>query len=329
MVRPFLLSLLLFLPATLHAACEGSDLRLSLTPSEQAERDRMLAEVPYPEGNHWRAEKEGKVIHLVGTMHLGDARMDAPLARLTPLVQNAGMLLLEMTRTEETQLQKALAEDPTMLTLTGPTLPEMLPEEAWQTLANAAKDRGIPDFMAAKFQPWYLSMMLATPPCAMAQVQGKSGLDMKLQDVAREAQVPTRALEPFDTVFRLFNAEPIEDQLEMLRTGLLDTDTAEDQFATLFDAYFDESHADTWVISRLIARRALPEAPEEVDAMMEETEAQLLTARNEAWIPVLMQASAETDAPVVAAFGAAHLSGTDGILNLLADEGYTLTREAF
>ena len=329
MVRPFLVSLLLLLPAALHAACEGSDLRPALTPAEQAERSRMLAGIPYPEGNRWRAEKDGKVLHIVGTMHLGDARLDGPVARLTPLVENAGLLLLEMTRAEEKHLQKALAEDPTMLTLSGPTLPELLPEAAWQALASAARDRGIPAVMAAKFQPWYLSMMLATPPCAMAQLKGKSGLDMKLQEIADDAEVPTRALEPFDTVFRLFNAEPIEDQLEMLRTGVLDTDTAEDQFATLFDAYFEEAHADTWVVSRLIARRALPEAPAEVDAMMEETEAQLLTARNKAWIPVLMQASAETEAPVVAAFGAAHLSGTDGILKLLADEGYTLTRETF
>ncbi|MBE9638883.1 TraB/GumN family protein [Salipiger mangrovisoli] len=329
MFRPFLVSLLLLLPAALHAACEGSDLRLSLTPEEQVERDRMLAAIPYPVGNHWRAERGGKVIHLIGTMHLGDARLDGPVARLTPLVENAGLLMLEMTRTEEADLQKALAADPTMLTLSGPTLPEMLPEEAWQALATAAKDRGIPAFMAAKFQPWYLSMMLATPPCAMTQLQGKTGLDMKLQEAARAAGVPTRALEPFDTVFRLFNAEPIEDQLEMLRTGALDTQTAEDQFATLFDAYFDEAHADTWVISRLIARRALPEAPQEVDAMMEATESQLLTARNRSWIPVLLAASAETEGPVVAAFGAAHLSGATGILNLLADEGFALTRETF
>ncbi|WP_353473121.1 TraB/GumN family protein [Salipiger sp. H15] len=329
MFRSFLMSLLLLLPASLHAACTGSDLRLTLTGDEQAARKAMLAGVPYATGNHWRAEKDGKTIHLVGTMHVGDPRLDAPVARLTPLVEHAGMLLLEMTRAEEADLQTAISQDPTMLTLTGPTLPEMLPEEAWQALATAATDRGIPAFMAAKFQPWYLSMMLATPPCAMSQLKGKAGLDMKLQDVADAAGVRTRALEPFDTVFRLFNSEPIEDQLEMLRTGVLDTQTAEDQFATLFDAYFDEAHADTWVISRLIARRALPEAPEEVDAMMEETEAQLLDARNRAWIPVLLQASAETEAPVVAAFGAAHLSGTGGVLNLLAEAGFTLTREAF
>ncbi|MCA0997918.1 TraB/GumN family protein [Alloyangia pacifica] len=329
MFRPLIALLLMLAPAALHAACEGSDLRGTLTEAEQAERSRMLTEIPFPAGNHWRATRGDEVIHLIGTMHLGDQRLDGPVERLAPLVEGASTLLLEMTRADETQLQQALAADPGMLTLKDSSLPDLLPEETWQALAEAARDRGIPAILAAKFQPWYLSMMLATPPCAMAQLQGKTGLDKRLEDLAEGAGVPTRALESYDTVFRLFNAEPIEEQLEMLRTGILDTKTAEDQFATMFAAYFEEAHADTLVISRLIARRALPEAPAEVDKMMDETEAQLLVARNHAWIPVLLEAAEQSEEPVVAAFGAAHLGGTEGVLNLLADEGFSLTREAF
>jgi uncharacterized protein len=49
-----------------------------------------------------------------------------------------------------------------------------------------------------------------------------------------------------------------------------------------------------------------------------------MTTRNRAWIPVLVTAA--TEAPVVAAFGALHLSGQDGVLALLEAEGFTLQR---
>ncbi|MBL9053177.1 MAG: TraB/GumN family protein, partial [Tabrizicola sp.] len=45
-------------------------------------------------------------------------------------------------------------------------------------------------------------------------------------------------------------------------------------------------------------------------------------ARNRAWIPVLTKAAAE--GPVFAAFGALHLSGKEGVLNLLEQEGFTI-----
>ena len=65
----------------------------------RAERDRLDAELdamPYATGNHWRAEKDGEVIHLIGTMHLSDPRLDGPVDRLRPVIAEAGALLLEL-----------------------------------------------------------------------------------------------------------------------------------------------------------------------------------------------------------------------------------------
>ena len=53
-------------------------------------------------------------------------------------------------------------------------------------------------------------------------------------------------------------------------------------------------------------------------------ESALITDRNRAWIPVILAAAEK--GPVVAAFGALHLAGDQGVLNLLAQEGFTLDR---
>ena len=49
-----------------------------------------------------------------------------------------------------------------------------------------------------------------------------------------------------------------------------------------------------------------------------------MTERNRAWIPVIEAAAPK--GPVVAAFGALHLSGTDGVLALARARGFTLER---
>jgi uncharacterized protein YbaP (TraB family) len=69
--------------------------------------------------------------------------------------------------------------------------------------------------------------------------------------------------------------------------------------------------------------RSLPGyTPERIDAEFARMEELLMAARNRAWIPVLTDAAAA--GPVFAAFGALHLSGEDGVLNLLQAEGFTL-----
>jgi uncharacterized protein len=61
---------------------------------------------------------------------------------------------------------------------------------------------------------------------------------------------------------------------------------------------------------------------DQIDAEFAAMEEVLMSARNRAWIPVLTDAAAE--GPVFAAFGALHLAGQDGVLNLLQREGFTL-----
>jgi hypothetical protein len=51
----------------------------------------------------------------------------------------------------------------------------------------------------------------------------------------------------------------------------------------------------------------------------------LLVGRNQAWMPALLTAIAKSDKPLVAV-GTAHLVGPDGLVAMLEQNGYTLTR---
>ncbi|MDG2403653.1 MAG: TraB/GumN family protein [Paracoccaceae bacterium] len=312
----------------LHAACQGVDLRAQLTASERQTLEFFQRNTPYPSGNHWLAVKGSHRINVIGTVHIGDPRLDPVLSKIKPILAAADRIYLEMTPHEEIQLQKAISERPELIFITtGPTLIDLLPAEEWRQLAKAAEARNIPRFMAAKFQPWYLSMLLSIPPCAMnALTQGNKGLDHRIMGFAVEHEILLTALEPYDTIFLFFASEPLNAQIQMMRAGLLlDTDSV-DRLATLLNSYFDQYHASAWYLSKLHAKRVNSLTGSEIDASFERMQQTLLNRRNVAWLLKIQQFSNET---AVVAVGAAHLHGSQGVLQLLENAGYQLTQQPF
>ena len=310
------------------AACSGNDLRTTLAAEEKERLAGVLAEAPFAEGNHWKATRDGAALHLVGTVHLNDPRLDAPTRRLRPLIEGADLLLLEMTEEDEAALQQKLASDPAMLLMQDTTLPELLGEEEWSRMSEALKARGMPPFMAARFQPWYVSVLLAIPPCASFPDLTQGGMDARIESIAKEANVPRAALEDVETIFSAFADQPREVQIDMMLSALVDPAISEDLFATLLASYFDEAPAEGWAVSAILAERYSPIDASIAADIFATIERKLLAERNKAWVPVLLEATRDNDL-VVAAFGAAHLPGENGVLALLQAEGFDLERLPF
>jgi len=318
---------LVFLAASpARAACLGENLIDALAPADRAGIEAAAARHPFAQGNLWRATRDGAEITIMGTYHLDDARHDALMQRLGPLLADADRLLVEAGPEEEAQLMQLMTRDPSvMLATEGPTLAEALPEAEWQRLAQALRDRGVPPFMGSRFRPWYISVLLAIPPCAMEQATTKAGLDARLIAQAQRDAIPVQGLEPFDTALRVFDQIPPEVQLSMIRSGLLLEDRAEDQLATLADAYFAEDSRLVWEFLRFTSLSLPGATPETVDAEFARMDAALMAGRNRAWIPVIETAAA-AQGRLFVAFGALHLSGSEGVLALLEQTGWQLER---
>lgn len=308
-----------------QAACSGQNLFATLPEADRAEIDAATAAQPFAQGNLWRATRNGATLHLVGTYHLPDPRHAATLARIAPLLDAAQSLLVEAGPEEERALKADLARDPGLLFLQdGPSLMERMAPEDWQLLSAAMTRRNIPALMAAKMRPWYLAVTLAMPPCNLAAATGGSGLDHALTARAKAAGIPIRALEPHTTVFRIFEQIPDADQIAMIRTTLLMEDRADDYAATMADSYFAEDSRRLWELLRHESATMPGYTRAKADAEYDRLEQAMMTGRNRAWIAVLEQAAAQ--GPAVAAFGALHLSGHGGVLQLLAERGWTIER---
>jgi len=320
---PAIAAALCFLASPLAAECAGENLFAQM-PAEKLARIEAAADaVPFPRGNAWRATKGNQVITITGTYHFDDPRHLPNLEALTPAIAAASMVLVEAGPDEEKALMDLIAKDPSkIMIMEGPTLLERLPPEVWEDLSAALTLRGIPGFMAAKMQPWYVAVLLSVPPCAMDKLQDPKGLDGLVIDKALELGVPVRGLEPFDTVFRIFDSMSAEETLAMIETTLAVEDRAEDYSATLADSYFAGTSRMIWEYMREESYALPGYTRERVDAEFAKMEETLIAERNRAWIPVLDITSAR--GPVFAAFGALHLSGNDGVLALLQDEGFDI-----
>jgi uncharacterized protein len=314
----------LVLSGPLGAECVGRDLLKTMDPTRQAEIGAATDAIPFATGNFWRATRGDEVITIAGTYHFDDPRHAANLAALTPSITRASTVLVEAGPVEEKALMDRIAKDPsTMVITSGPTLQQQLAPDVWGPLADALSRRGIPPFMTAKFRPWYVLTLLSIPPCAMAGMTEKpKGLDGMVIDTALAADVPVKALEPFDTLFTIFDSMSSQELTEMLVSTLAVEEYGEDYFTTLVDAYFAGKSREAWELMRFLSYSLPGYTHAEIDAEFARMEELVASSRNRAWIPVLTQAAAK--GPVFAAFGALHLSGQDGVLNLLQAEGFTV-----
>lgn len=309
-----------------RAECLGRNLIDAMPEAERRALFDAADRVPYPRGNFWRATRGDQTIHLIGTYHLDDPRHAATMDRITPLIDSASTVLVEAGPDEEAALMADLARNPSLMVQTeGPTLREALTDPEWRLLSDAMRERGLPPFMVSKFRPWYVSMLLALPACGIDGMgDGLGGLDGLVIARAQNQGVPIRALETHDTVFRLFDAMSMQDQLGMIRSSLALEPISADYSVTLADAYFDGEPRVIWELTRALSLRLPGQDPARIEADFARMEQVLMTDRNRAWLPVLVAAAG--DGPVLAAFGALHLPGQTGVLRLLEEAGFTLER---
>lgn len=326
MLRLLTLGFCLLLSPPALAQCEGQDLIQTLADTDRETLTDRAAATAYPEGLLWRATRGDTTFTVFGTYHFEHDRTAAHLTALQPMIDEADAVYLEVSNEDQNQLQRELAQDPSiMFIMQGPTLPDLLGEEDWQRLTEEMNARAIPGFMAAKFKPFWAAMMLGIGPCeARKSLTSDTGIDKQIGDYAADIGNPSRSLEDFRKLLTLFDSFPQEEQLDMIRLMFAWSGDADDMAYTLRQRYLAQEIALIWEFSRFIS---LEFGGPDAEAEFALFEQQLLVERNHGWMDVLMRDA--TDQNVFIAVGAAHLPGEHGLLNLLEAQGFAITRLPF
>lgn len=328
MLRALILCLGLLMATGVEARCTGTDLRNRLTPEAEARLAREIQKVPFAYGNHWIAAKGAQRIHLIGTQHTGDSRMRAVMRKIAPVIESADVLLLEVTSKQLATLEDTLRKNPSILTIPKgePGLDKLMSPEDWQLLSLQMRAKGVEERVLSRTQPWFISMSLARSGCGGRGLFAYRGLDDRIENLAARAGVPVGSLEGVGTGMSTLSAIPIRDQVKLLVMDMKSKLNFDDQVVTLSNAYFDEELAEAMLIEDWTLYRDLDVPRKEVSRLLRQFDAHILDKRNRAWMPVIQRTKGKT---VVVAVGAAHLPGKTGLLNLLKQRGYSLTRAEF
>lgn len=314
-------------PGASLAACNG----VSLLPELAQERPQALAaaraaaaRTPNSEGLLWRIEAPGAPpSFLFGTFHApaseGVAPPDAALARL----DRAAALLVESSAEEQAAMQAALASDPTLIVDTaGRTLDELLPESARAALDEALRGYGADYATVRRLRPWFVQLMIAIPPCAVAAAAGEPVMDDALAARAGTAGVPVAGMESWREALSFFTDMSREDAADGLLAAIAFADQAEDLRATMVELYQRERIYMFWELSRLVTAELV--GADRSDEMHREMWRLVVAERNRRFVDAALPAVRRGGAFI--AVGALHLPGADGMVEMFRDAGMTAAR---
>jgi uncharacterized protein YbaP (TraB family) len=252
--------------------------------------------------------------HIFGTMHTADRQVVA----LPPAVENAlgkaASLVLEIVMTDQVRGELAQA----MILSNGTGLDAIVGPERFERVLEAGARYGMSGEQLKQFKPWALTMFFSLPPSEFQrQAAGGVPLDQVLQESARKRGIALHGIETTAEQVAIVAGFPEPEQLALLDAAMETNPRIESFFSAMKTAYLER---DLTALHRL------------VDEMSEGSDQDLqrvfldrmVDLRNERMAKRLAARFAEGNAFV--AVGALHLSGERGILKLLEENGYRVSR---
>lgn len=269
----------------------------------------------------WRIERAGlPPSHLLGTIHLTDARVAVLSDHVQTALAAAGTIALEVADMSEGATAAAMASAGNLVAFTdGRRLDSMLSTEELAAAEQTLVAAGVPAVAAPLFRPWVVTMMLSVSECERRKVQaGQLVLDARIAETARNAGKRVVGLETIESQLAAMASVPHEQQLAMLKASLKYANRIDDNMETLLQLYLDRRLGAVWPLQIALAER-VGIGREAFDGFKR----LLVTDRNrrmaEAARPLLDAGAA------FIAVGALHLPGEHGLVSLLRAQGYTLT----
>ncbi|MET0052309.1 MAG: TraB/GumN family protein [Candidatus Thiodiazotropha sp.] len=260
------------------------------------------------QGLLWRIEGQGAHACLFGTMHSDDPRVTQLSDAVTRCFNKSDILMLEMALDERTMIDVATR----MMLDQDTSLSEQVGSSLGAEACGAMQSLGIPPEVTERMQPWAVVMTLGMP-----QMESGLFLDKLLYQRGMAAGKRFQALESAGEQLSIFNTLSLDEQKSMLRQVLQEYRDYPGMFEMLTQAYLDQD------LQRLMAITiANPMSSD--DQLQQRMMALMLDARNrrmaERMLPLLDQGR------VFIAVGALHLAGETGLIALLRQQGYKVSR---
>ena len=280
-----------------------------------ASRGALAEAMPYADGVLWRVETtEGLPNYVFGTLHSSDERITSLPAPVSEAFAETETLAIEVVLDNAAILKVGRA----MMLPSDRRLDALLTSKQVTQLEDVAAHYHMPFAMVTRFKPWAAMIVFSLPPAEQLRTAaGKKPLDESLRLQAEAAGRPVVGLETVDEQIETLDGMVEADQMLLLNATLEQAGEIERMFAALREAYLARD---------LVAVYDLLNAAKVDDdtGAVERFEQRLVIDRNRRMVERMGKVLQQGNAFV--AVGALHLPGAQGILQLLADRGYRVTR---
>jgi len=270
---------------------------------------------PFDRGLLWRLEADGVApSHLLGTMHSADpAVIDLP-DPVRRAFEAADSLTLEMVMSEAVKQRIGRS----MMLADGRSLEAIIGGERFAQVAAIGALYGWPKPLVKLMKPWAVMTVFGMPPEELQrQAAGALPLDQQLQADAEARGLAVYGLESPEEQLAVFDGMAVTQQVTFLDMVLEQHPAIGDWFDQLKQLYLARDTGGMLAIMREQSAGGDP-------ALMAAFEDRLVVRRN--------RLMAERMAPRLAAggafvaVGALHLPGEHGLLGLLEQQGYQVSR---
>jgi uncharacterized protein YbaP (TraB family) len=303
----------------LAAACVLAFVALA-TPA-QADRPGVAkaattAPAAGPRAMLWKMSDKDNSVYLLGSFHLlkpGDYPLPAPIGAA---FTDAERVVFELAPAD------MRAPDVGAKMMAAGTLPpgadlkQLLGPKDWARLEVYTAKRGQSAAAMARFEPWFVSLLIGMTEMRASGFDPQHGVDQYLMKRSDEDRKGTGGLESVETQIAALDGMTAEEQRQSLAEALDQAEGSDDRVAQLHALWLA---GDADGIERLLLddfRASYPRLYRRVNV-----------DRNEAWLP---KVKAMLDAPgkddVLVVVGTMHLLGPDGLVERLRKDGYRVER---
>ncbi len=267
----------------------------------------------------WRIASDGGDVYLFGTVHVLPPQLSWRTDVINTALAGSDRIFFEVDAlSPEAQAEMTGLIPQLGVNAPGVTLTSLISDEARANLASMAERLGAPpgalEGSLDPLQPWLAGLTVAVLQMQAAGYDPESGVEHRLKAAGEEAGVSFGYFETIEQQLRFFADMPLETQIADFEVGL------------------SQALEDPGLLDRMVQAWATGDT-DALDQIMNDAMRAtsgdlydiLIVQRNENWIPLIEQILESGESAFIAV-GAGHVTGPEGVVNLLQARGHTVER---
>ena len=272
---------------------------------------RAEAQTSTPNPAHptlWVVKGPHATVYLFGTVHILAKDREWRTPQLDAAVASSQKLWIEVTGADDPKVVQ-----PVIMELgldAAHPLSSKLSKEQLAKLDTEAKSFNMSETMMEPMRPWLASLTLGVAPLLKAGADPNSGVESILTAEFKKNQREVAGFETVSQQFHFFADLPAKTEMDYLNLSINDFDKGPDQFKQMVDAWYA---GDQQRLDHLIDEEWRTEHPEVYD---------VLVVKRNRYFAQRIEELVKGEGTSFVAIGAGHFVADDGVIALLAKDGF-------